>query len=232
MLRSYVRASPYGRQPTPNNSPGALNNAPRPPNNPSGPPNNEELTKAAEQQRRTHQVMLRWKAGQVGLNRKRPVRMELLYFANEVKYKWSGAQAHRIYCILYCTHMIWVETRWSANCLSTVCQFAAYRTLSARSPRREECTVCVHNNASNSNRQRNRRIYCIRLFGFDINRHKWSSKSVPSIQTMVWEGQKKGSRHNPPLPECRTTPRECKAHIRAYKPIFKVHKPTNPNDPV
>ena len=32
----------------------------------------------------------------------------------------------------------------------------------------------------------------IRLFGFGINRHKWSNKSVPSIQTMVWEGQKKG----------------------------------------
>ena len=28
--------------------------------------------------------------------------------------------------------------------------------------------------------------------GLCINRHKWSNKSVPSIQTMVWEGQKKG----------------------------------------
>ena len=41
-----------------------------------------------------------------------------------------------------------------------------------------------------------------------INRHKWSNKSVPSTQTMVWEGPKKGSRHNPPLSECRATPRE------------------------
>jgi hypothetical protein len=41
-----------------------------------------------------------------------------------------------------------------------------------------------------------------------INRHKWSNKSVPSTQTMVWEGPKKGSRHNPPLPECRATPRK------------------------
>ena len=32
------------------------------------------------------------------------------------------------------------------------------------------------------------RIYS--AFGFGINRHKWSNKSVPSIQTMVWEDQK------------------------------------------
>ena len=32
----------------------------------------------------------------------------------------------------------------------------------------------------------------IRLLGFGINRHKWSNKSVPSIQTMVWECQKNG----------------------------------------
>ena len=45
-----------------------------------------------------------------------------------------------IVCVfIYCTHMIWVETRWSANCLSTVCQFATYRALSARSTRREKC---------------------------------------------------------------------------------------------
>ena len=44
--------------------------------------------------------------------------------------------------------------------------------------------------------------------GLCINRHKWSNKSVPSTQTMVWEGPKKGSRHNPPLPECRATPRK------------------------
>ena len=35
--------------------------------------------------------------------------------------------------------------------------------------------------------------------GLCVNRHKWSNKSVPSTQTMVWEGPKKGSRHNPPL---------------------------------
>ena len=44
--------------------------------------------------------------------------------------------------------------------------------------------------------------------GLCINRHKWSNKSVPSTQTMVWEGPKKGSRHNPPLPECRAAPRK------------------------
>ena len=48
----------------------------------------------------------------------------------------------------------------------------------------------MHNNASNGNRQRNRRIYY--AFGFCINRLKWSNKPVPSIQTMVWECQKKG----------------------------------------
>ena len=56
--------------------------------------------------------------------------------------RWSGTHAHRIplcYCI-NCTVLTCYEfkQRWSANCLSTVCQFAAYRALSARSPRRDE----------------------------------------------------------------------------------------------
>ena len=79
----------------------------------------------------------------------------------------------------------------------TVCQPFAnlQRTEHSRGDLQDERNAsvrnaCVSNNASNGNRQRNRRIYF--AFGFGLNRHKWSNKSVPSIQTMVWEGQRKG----------------------------------------
>ena len=74
----------------------------------------------------------------------------------------------------------------------TVCQLFVnlQRTEHSRRDLLDERNACVHNNASNGNRQRNRRIYF--AFGFGLNRHKWSNKSVPSIQTMVWECQKNG----------------------------------------
>ena len=94
-----------------------------------------------------------------------------------------------LYCI-YCIYCIFTWYGLKQDDQLTVCQpfVNLQRTEHSRRDLQDERNARVHNNASNGNRQRNRRIY--QAFGFDINRHKLSNKSVPSIQTMVWEGQK------------------------------------------
>ena len=96
-----------------------------------------------------------------------------------------------LYCI-YCIYCIFTWYGLKQDDQLTVCQLFVnlQRTEHSRRDLLDERNACVHNNASNGNRQRNRRIYY--AFGFCINRLKWSNKPVPSIQTMVWECQKKG----------------------------------------